>query len=66
MKKKIEFGTLKPGDCFRLTENGPIYMRDNGSCYGQCVFGGKLGKVTNWIDDDKKVYPAKVKISEVK
>jgi len=33
---------------------------------GQCVFGNRLGKVTGWFFIDKKVYPAKVKISEEK
>ena len=65
MKKKIEFGTLKPGDCFRLSENGPIYMKDpyNG---GQQIFGKRSGTISKWLNDDKKVYPVKVKISEVK
>lgn len=65
MKKKVRFGNLKPGECFRLTEKGPIYMKDYDDC-GQQILGKQLGKVTKWLDDDTKVYPAKIKISEVK
>jgi len=65
MKKKVKFGDIKIGECFRLTEKGPIYMRDdcNG---GQCFLGKKIGKVVGFYFESKKVYPAKVKISEVK
>ena len=65
MKKKVRFGDIKAGECFRLTENGPIYMKSVAHD-GQCVFGKSPGKLTNWADDSKMVFPAKVKISEVK
>ena len=28
-KKKVDFSNLKKGECFRLTEKGPIYQKDN-------------------------------------
>lgn len=62
MKKKVKFGKLKPGDCFRLTEKGPIYMKDSQGG-GQCILGKQSGKLTKWFDEsEKKVYPVKVKI----
>jgi len=65
MKKKVKFGKLKPGDCFRLTENGPIYMKDKNNG-GQSVLGRNVGKITDFYFKSNMVYPAKVKISEVK
>jgi len=65
-KKKVDFSNLKKGECFRLTEKGPIYQKDN-SDGGQCIFGKNVGHIIDfYFRHSKKVYPAKVKISEVK
>lgn len=66
MKKKIEFSELKRGQCFRLTKNGPIHQLDETGEYGQILIGKQAGKTTWILDDEKKVYPTKVKIVEVK
>ena len=61
--EKVDFTKIKVGECFRLTKNGPIYMRD---CEdgGQCILGKSVGKVTDWLAGiNKKVYPVKVKIT---
>jgi len=65
--KRVEFNNLKPGDCFRLTINGPIYMKDECNC-GLSVTGKCLGRVfyNFGFEDKKSVYPAKVKIVEEK
>ena len=63
--KKIKLGKLKRGDCFRLTKNGPIYMKDKQGG-GQCVLGKSIGRVVDFYFKSDMVYPAKVKISEVK
>ncbi len=64
-KKKVEFYTLKKGQCFRIRKQGAIYQRDDSNC-AQIIKGKRAGK-TIWIwDESKKVYPVKVKIVEVK
>lgn len=64
--KKVKFKELKSGDCFRLRKNGPIYMKDSQQG-GQQILGKQAGKITDWFgENDKNVFPAKVKISEVK
>lgn len=66
MKKKIrvKFSSLERGDCFRLTVKGPIYMRDIDDG-GQLILGKSLGRVC-LPEKDPLVYPATVKIVEVK
>ena len=68
MKKKVrvKLSGLKPGECFRLTCNGPIYMKDNDDG-GQVILGKGVGRLCNYyFEPAKLVYPAKVKIVEVK
>ena len=69
MKKKIRvrFEGLKSGDCFRLTLNGPVYMKDTEDDTAVVILGKGLGKV--WGRDygcDRFVYPANVNIVEIK
>jgi len=62
--KKIKFRNLKQGECFRLTKNGPIYMDDG--LDAQRISGKQPGYVNYSIARNRKVYPVKIKISEVK
>lgn len=63
--KRVTFGSRRPGEAFRRSKNGPIYLKDDlGS--GQIVIGKNLGRVHGYLDEDQKVYPAKVKIVEEK
>jgi hypothetical protein len=63
---KKEFDDLKKGECFRLTKNGPVYQSDEiGDA--QCITGKRAGKVIfRYENDNRKVYPVKVKIVEEK
>ena len=62
--KKVEFGELKKGQCFRLTKNGPIYQK--GDFIDHILTGKNAGKASWDIADSRKVYPTKIKITEVK
>ena len=68
MKKKVKayYVDLRPGDCFRLTLKGPIYMKDNGDG-GQVVLGKRSGRIwSRPYGGNTSVYQANVNIVEIK
>lgn len=59
--ERVCFKQIKRNGGFRLSIGGPIYIKSD--CQdGQRISGAFIGCVTNYVDNDKRVYPVNVKI----